>query len=282
MSLQPETTPPEPAPSGIMPAAPEAPPPETALPAPEGKPWAFWPTIGLGAAIFAVYFVVQSLVAIIYSVPYILKKLASDPGLDPLTLVNELSANGLMTSMAIIVSAIAGVGFIVLFVKIRKDISFRSYMALHPLNMKTVLAILGVLIVLLAISSGVDRFIGPSQNTDFVLKLYKTAGWTPLLWIATVIFAPLFEEAFFRGFLFAGLSRSFLGPVVTIFLTAAVFASLHALQYDAIGVITVFILGLFLGIVRYKSGTLWSTILLHAVWNLAGMIGTALYVNGIG
>jgi uncharacterized protein len=96
-----------------------------------------------------------------------------------------------------------------------------------------------------------------------------------LLWLATVVFAPVFEESFFRGFVFAGLRRSVLGPTGTIILTSLVFAALH-LQYDFYGVATVFVLGLFLGIVRERSGSLWSTILLHATWNLAGMIGAAI------
>jgi uncharacterized protein len=278
--VQSEITPPESTQPAMLP--PEVIPPVTEVPAAEVKPWGFWPTIGLGAAIFAIYFVAQSLVAIIFSVPYILEKLAANPELDPRTLVSELSTNGLMTSIAIIISAIAGIAFILLFVKIRKGISLRNYMALHPLKIKTVLVIIVVLAAMLVLSSSLDRFTGVSDNTNFMVNMYKTSYWPPLLWIATVIFAPLFEEGFFRGFLFAGLSRSFLGPAGTIFLTAAVFASLHALQYDAVGVATVFVLGLFFGIVRYKSGSLWSTIMLHSIWNLAGMIATALYIQGIG
>ena len=32
--------------------------------------------------------------------------------------------------------------------------------------------------------------------------------WPPMLWIAAVIFAPVSEEVFFRGFVYQGLAQS--------------------------------------------------------------------------
>jgi len=42
----------------------------------------------------------------------------------------------------------------------------------------------------------------------------------------------LFEELFFRGFLFRGLSSSFMGPVGAVLVTSALWALIHT-QYDA-------------------------------------------------
>jgi len=270
--LQPETTPPE-----VIP--PEVILPEIEIPDPQKRIWGFWPTIGLGAAIFAIYALAQGLVTVIFAVSYTLKEMSANPDLDPQVLIKELTTNGLMLSIATIFSAIAGLAFIVLFVKIRRGITLGQYMALLPVSKKAILIMAAVFVGLLAASTGMDQVSQSAQNSTFMVDLYRNAGWTPLLWIATVIFAPLFEEAFFRGFVFAGLSRSWLRPAGTILLTSLVFASLHALQYDAYGVATVFVLGLFLGIVRQTTGSLWSTILLHAAWNLAGMIGTAVYLR---
>lgn len=114
-----------------------------------------------------------------------------------------------------------------------------------------------------------------------MVDAYKTSVWPVLLGIAVVIFAPVFEEAFFRGFLFVGLEHSSIGPIGTIILTAVTWALLH-IQYDIFGMVTILVLGVVFGIVRLKTGSLWSTILLHAIWNLVAIVGTALYVNGIG
>ncbi len=101
----------------------------------------------------------------------------------------------------------------------------------------------------------------------------------PLLWLAVVLFAPFFEEAFFRGFLFAGLEHSRLGAVGTVLLTSFVWASLH-FQYNLIGMATIVILGLVLGTVRFKTHSLWPTILIHAFWNAAALMATAVSMKG--
>jgi uncharacterized protein len=95
-----------------------------------------------------------------------------------------------------------------------------------------------------------------------------------------VVFAPAFEEAFFRGFLLVGLKDSKIGSIGAVCLTAAVWASLH-FQYDFYGMLTVLVLGIVLGTVRLRTGSLWSSILIHSFWNLIAMLGTALTVNGI-
>jgi uncharacterized protein len=266
--LQVETTPP-----GSLP-------PEIEIEEPQNRIWGFWPTVGLGAAILAVYVIAQTIVAVIFGIIYTLGKLSANPDLDIMATVKGLTSNGLLVTLATFVSAIAGFAAVVFFIRIRRGISLREYLSLKPVSIRIILVVLVVLAALLALSSGLDRFSGNSRNTNFMVDIYRTAGWTPLLWLATVVFAPVFEESFFRGFLFAGLSRSLIGPAGAIILTALVFAALHGLQYDIYGVTTVFIMGLFLGIARWKTGSLWSTILLHACWNLAGMIGTALYLGG--
>jgi uncharacterized protein len=119
----------------------------------------------------------------------------------------------------------------------------------------------------------------PQQDNAFVINSYQTAVWPPLFWIAVVVFAPVFEECFFRGFLFVGLRQSVLGPIGTVIITALVFASLHALQYNIYGVVTVFALGIIFGFVRLKSGSLLSTILLHSAWNLLQLVAVSVYLH---
>ena len=90
--------------------------------------------------------------------------------------------------------------------------------------------------------------------------------------------APLSEEYLFRGFLFAGWSRSKLGVTGTILLTSALWAAVHT-QYDAYYVAAVFAFGVLAGIARHRTGSLWVPILIHAVVNLVIAIETALVVG---
>jgi membrane protease YdiL (CAAX protease family) len=250
-------------------------------PPPKKGVWPFWPTIGFGAAIFAVYFIAQSLVAIIFAIVFTIQKYANNPNLDPVQMIQSLASNGLLLSLATIISALAGCGAIILFVKIRKGPSIIEYLGLQSFNKKIILILVIIGGLLVAASTGLDRFFPQSQNANFTIDAYNTAIWPPLLGIAVVVFAPLFEEGFFRGFLFVGLRRSRLGAVWTVILTSAAWASLH-LQYDLYGIASILVLGVVLGIVRLKTNSLWAVIILHALWNLAAIVGTALYVNGIG
>ena len=280
-NLQPDHMPPENSPSGDSPTGPSQPelmPP--AIPTPEAgglKPdrrlWGAWPTVGLGLVVFIVNQIAQAVIAIIFAVILIIERQNTGTAFDPFQFADQLTTNGLMLSIALIVSAAAGIGLIILFIKIRKGISILEYLALHRVNPKTVLTMLAIVIVILGLSFGVDQVVKTPPETDIIANAYKNTGWPVLFWLAVVVFAPAFEESLFRGFLFAGLKQSAIGPVGTIILTALVFAALHALQYGvSIALAMILVLGIVLGMVRYRTGSLWSSIALHSFWNLLQMV----------
>jgi membrane protease YdiL (CAAX protease family) len=61
-------------------------------------------------------------------------------------------------------------------------------------------------------------------------------------------------------------------------LTSLAWTLVH-LQYGAYELAIVFALGVLLGIVRLKTGSLWSCLFMHAFLNLVATIETALYVH---
>ena len=134
---------------------------------------------------------------------------------------------------------------------------------------------IGICIGLEVLSGVADVFIGESQDSEFTTDVYNTSIWPVLLGIAIVVFAPAFEETFFRGFLFVGLRQSPIGTAGAIVLTAIMWALLHV-QYDVYGMSVILVLGIVLGIVRSKTGSLWSPIIIHSFWNLFAVIGIAL------
>jgi uncharacterized protein len=242
--------------------------------------WSFWPSMGFSVAIFAIYFFVQTLVTVIFASIYIIQQFNTNPNLDLLRAIQNLTSNGLLLSLATIFSALGGTAAIILFIKLRKGISVSDYLGLKPFNKKTLIFVVILSIILIIISSYLDRFFPQSQNSNFTIEAYKSSVWPVLLGIAVVVFAPLFEEGFFRGFLFVGLNQTRLGGTGAILITAAGWAALH-IQYDIYGIISIFALGIVLGIVRLKTNSLWTVLILHALWNLAAIAATALYVNGI-
>jgi hypothetical protein len=237
--------------------------------------WGAWPTVGLGIAVFVAHSIAQAVVAIIFAVI----KVVSNPVFSPSQLIKDLSTNGLLIAVAIFASAIVGLALIVVFVKVRRGVPIIEYLGLRRISKKTVFVLLAIVVGLVALSEGLGLLLGGSDNSAFDIDIYRTSVWPALLWVSVVILAPAFEETFFRGFLFVGFRQSRLGAIGAIGLTALFWALLH-IQYDAYGMVTIFVMGIVLSTVRLKTGSLWSPLLMHSVWNLVGMVETALYVSG--
>ena len=79
------------------------------------------------------------------------------------------------------------------------------------------------------------------------------------------------EELFARGFLYRGWSESVLGPIGAIVLSSMVWTLLH-LQYDWYFLGEVFSIGLLLGYFRYRTNSIWLTIFMHGLNNLAATL----------
>lgn len=87
-------------------------------------------------------------------------------------------------------------------------------------------------------------------------------AWVPVL----VVGAPLAEELFFRGFLFSAIATSRLGAPGACVLTAAAWSGLHV-GYSAHLHAAVFVLGLGLGLLLARTGSLKVPLLCHVAYN---------------
>jgi uncharacterized protein len=258
---------------------------ETENKPPEKRVWGAWATLGFGAVILVVFFVVQVLVILVAGAVGVFTQLQqTSTTADFQTITQRVSdifnANlGLLQSVATIVSGIIGTGLIILFIKARRRAGIAEYLGLKKLNYKTALLAIAVVIVFLALSSLMYYVLGKSTAEGIMNDIYNTSIWPPLFWIAVVIFAPLFEEAFFRGFVFEGFRRSPLGLTGAVLLTALGWAVMHSLQYNIYSIIWIFMLGIAMGIVRARTGSIWATFIMHAVVNLAATVEMALKLS---
>ena len=84
-----------------------------------------------------------------------------------------------------------------------------------------------------------------------------------LFFVGGAIIAPLVEEIFFRGFVFAGLRPRYGWPRAAL-LSAAVFALLH---FTPTAMIPIFILGYIFALLYQFSGSIWPAILMHVLTN---------------
>jgi uncharacterized protein len=107
-------------------------------------------------------------------------------------------------------------------------------------------------------------------------SFFQTTAEAWALSILSVTLAPLMEELFFRGFLYPVLARS-LGLPVAVFLTALGFAALHGMQlmFSWGPVLVIFLVGVVLTLVRAKTNSVASGVLVHMAYN--GTITVAMF-----
>jgi uncharacterized protein len=85
-----------------------------------------------------------------------------------------------------------------------------------------------------------------------------------------ILVAPLVEELFFRGFVYPAVAR-WTGSVSSIVITAAAFAALHGgqLAYAWAPLLVLFGIGAGLTIIRAKTGSVATCVVVHMGYNLA-------------
>ena len=115
-------------------------------------------------------------------------------------------------------------------------------------------------------------------NDQLILQESKRAPLTTYATLLAAVFiAPICEEIFFRGFVFAGFLRSM--PLVwAIILSALLFAVAHA---DPGSFAVLFFIGLALAFLRWRTQSLWPGILLHLLNNGVSALLIVLTMVGI-
>ncbi|MBI2857889.1 MAG: CPBP family intramembrane metalloprotease [Chloroflexi bacterium] len=248
-----------------------SPPVQQPPPQPKKRVLGPWPTLLFGLVIGLIAVVVQGIVAaVIFAI-----KVFADGGAGVSSITGSInSVEGLIVSVATILSAAAALGIMAVIVSARTGRRLTDYLSLRKLGLRTVLIVLGVGIAYLVVAEVLTALFD-QPSSEFMFRVYRTAVWAPLLWIAVIVFAPVFEESFFRGFLFEGLVKSRLGLGGTAVLTSVSWAALHILQYGTWEIGLILALGIVLTVVRHVTGSLWSTIIIHSLVNLVASIQMA-------
>jgi membrane protease YdiL (CAAX protease family) len=240
----------------------------------ESRPWGFWATVGFSVIIFAAFSALQFLVLM----AFLGFEKAQNPQIDPDAFVQSLSSNGFCLALSAILSGLVCTPLTLLIAKLRKGYPLKEYLALKGVSKREWLKWLLYLAIFLVASDILTLILNRPIVPPFMADAYRTATLVPVLYVAIVIVAPIFEEIFFRGFLFEGVRHSRLGPGGAIGMTSLVWAIIH-LQYDTYGVSTVFALGLLFGFARLKSESIHVPIVMHALASLVAMIETAIYIH---
>jgi uncharacterized protein len=231
--------------------------------------WKFWGTALWGLFVFAAMFVGQLAV-----VGWFI--LRQDGPVDINAAIHVLGG-GLTIALSVITGLPAVVAAIWLPVHLSQT-SFKDYLALRWTSWSNLAIGVVAMIVVVMVWDMISRLTGRDVQPGFMGDVVKSAEDDGALWLLVValcVAAPITEEFFARGFLYRGWSESFLRPLGAILLSSAVWTMLH-LQYDWFFLGEVFSIGLVLGYMRYRSQSIWLTILLHGLNNLAALAQTLL------
>ena len=115
-----------------------------------------------------------------------------------------------------------------------------------------------------------DVVVRPQQQ-QIVGEFPRTGAGAALFILVAVVMAPLFEEVFFRGFLFRGFANSW-GWVWGALASAAIFGFAH-LQLDVF--VPLVALGFVLAWAYKRTGSLWTSIAMHALFNAIAVLAWA-------
>jgi len=132
-----------------------------------------------------------------------------------------------------------------------------SYLALIPVLVAVLAAI--------ALYVNMIQYVPEKQPVVELFLKEKNAAFLFYTSIFAAIFGPMIEELFFRGFMYSAFKKR-VGIFPAMFITAAMFAALHA---HAVGFLPILVLGMLLAYLYEKTGTLVSSITVHIMHNLA-------------
>lgn len=228
------------------------------------KPWGRLATFGLGlAAMLAGQFAALLALAWWWDA-----SLAQMP---------DFGGDGVAVALIIFVSTPIQLLLLATFAQ-RKGGDAVAYLGLTlPRRSEVVFGIMAI-VALIVLGDTLSWLLGKNIVTPFQSDIFSTAqeaGFLPLLLllIAVVALTPIGEETLFRGFLFRGWLQSPGDAWAVIVVTSLLWAIIHV-QYDWFVISQIFISGLFLGWMRWCTGSTILTILLHALINIEGMLET--------
>jgi membrane protease YdiL (CAAX protease family) len=106
-------------------------------------------------------------------------------------------------------------------------------------------------------------------NIDVVLKSAEAAPYTAVaILIAAVLVAPVCEETFFRSYLFQGM-RLRMNVWLAVGLSSIIFGIGHG---DPGSLVLLFVIGLMLALLRWRTRSIWPGIALHTLNNAVSAI----------
>ena len=148
--------------------------------------------------------------------------------------------------------------------------SFSKSFRIKPIPLNSIFPIVILSLGTIILSDEIDRLISiVFPVPDYIEKLvefvqFDTPLYALILILATVIIAPFSEEILFRGFLQKFLEKHWQDVTKAVLVTSLFFAAVHM---NPGWIIQIYLLGIILGYLAWRTGSIFPGLILHALNN---------------
>ena len=178
------------------------------------------------------------------------------------------------------IALFVGQGFMIipllLFLISRNEPIIES-LRLNSISLSTLISAICISMGLIPVVDEMDRILSfvfgteeeLAQLTDILIIDYSFIGI--LLSTTIVVLAPFGEELLFRGFLQKKLEESWKDITRAVLVTSLFFAFIHM---NPVWIIQIYLLGVILGYLAWKTGSILTSLVLHSLNNGAALVLT--------
>lgn len=174
--------------------------------------------------------------------------------------------------LAVLAGYVLTYGFVLFAGVLRGGTIGEALLMKPPVNFarNIVFGIVALLVFFLSFSFVVEMFFAKDgvQSEAQMKQIFEVLRQSSMLWAGVLIIvvgAPFLEETIFRGFLLTSLSKTRLGFWGAAVVSSGLWAAIHGYALSlAVGL---FVFGLLLSLLVRRTGSIWVSILLHAIWN---------------
>jgi len=167
------------------------------------------------------------------------------------------------------VIAISALLLLLILMILRPEKEPMSYMKGKKVLLNSIIGVL-ILVPILALTSLLSVFMEEMGGGEPPTLVGGVDGTADIIYmgIAIVIIAPFIEELLFRGYLFDQIRKK-ASPMVAILSTALLFALVH---FSIATMIPIFIMGVIMGVLRERTGSIIPSLLFHSLNNLFALV----------
>ena len=142
-----------------------------------------------------------------------------------------------------------------------------------PIVLATVIFSIGIIVLVDEFDRIASLLFSPPEYLDqigYMLK-FDSFNMAIFLMFGIVVLAPLGEELLFRGFLQKFLEEHWNDVTRAVLVTSLFFAIIHL---NPFWLIQIYVLGILLGYLAWRTGSIWAGFILHAANNFMALIFT--------